>query len=77
MVDTLTLTDDASKVHGLSARELQVLRLLATGRTNHAIATELSLAEKTVHRHVSNIFTKLNVSSRSAATAFAYQHQLL
>jgi ATP/maltotriose-dependent transcriptional regulator MalT len=77
MVDTFTLKDDASKVHGLSARELQVLRLLATGRTNHAIATELSLAEKTVHRHVSNIFTKLNVSSRSAATAFAYQHRLL
>jgi DNA-binding NarL/FixJ family response regulator len=54
-----------------------VLRLLATGKTNHAIADELVLAEKTVHRHVSNIFTKLDVSSRAAATAYAYQHHLL
>jgi DNA-binding CsgD family transcriptional regulator len=64
MFETLALRDATSKAYGLSARELQVLRLLATGRTNHAIATELLLAEKTVHRHVSNIFTKLDVSSR-------------
>jgi DNA-binding NarL/FixJ family response regulator len=63
--------------HGLTARELQVLRLVATGKTNHAIATDLVLAEKTVDRHVSNIYTKLGVSSRAAATAYAYQHQLL
>jgi DNA-binding CsgD family transcriptional regulator len=63
--------------HGLTERELQVLRLVASGKTNKAIARELSLSEKTVDRHVSNIFTKLNVSSRSAATAFAYEHQLL
>jgi DNA-binding CsgD family transcriptional regulator len=62
---------------GLTARELQVLRLIATGKTNKAIARELSLSEKTVDRHVSNIFTKVDVSSRAAATAFAYQHQLL
>ena len=49
-----------------------MLRLLATGKTNHAIANELVLSEKTVHRHVSNIFTKLHVSSRAAATAYAY-----
>jgi DNA-binding CsgD family transcriptional regulator/predicted DNA-binding protein (MmcQ/YjbR family) len=67
----------ASKAHGLTTRELQVLRLLATGTTNRAIAGELSVAEKTVDRHVSNIFTKLGVSSRAAATAYAYQHRLL
>ena len=67
----------AAKGHGLTARELQVLRLLAAGKTNHAIATDLFLAEKTVDRHVTNIYTKLGVSSRAAATAYAYQHRLL
>jgi DNA-binding NarL/FixJ family response regulator len=67
----------ASNARGLSERELQVLRLLATGTTNRAIAGELSVAEKTVDRHVSNILTKLGVSSRAAATAYAYQHRLL
>ena len=60
----------------LTAREAQVLRLVATGMTNRAIAAELFLSEKTVARHVSNIFTKLRVSSRAAATAYAYQHGL-
>jgi DNA-binding NarL/FixJ family response regulator len=68
---------DAAEGHGLTARELQVLRLVAAGNTNHAIASELVLAEKTVDRHVSNIYTKLGVSSRAAATAYAYQHRLL
>jgi ATP/maltotriose-dependent transcriptional regulator MalT len=68
-------TDGAA--HGLTARELQVLRLVATGKTNHAIAADLVLAEKTVDRHVTNIFTKLGVSSRAAATAYAYEHRLL
>jgi DNA-binding CsgD family transcriptional regulator len=62
---------------GLTARELEVLRLLATGRTNRAIAQELFLSEKTVDRHVSNLFTKLDVPTRAAATAFAYQHKLV
>jgi ATP/maltotriose-dependent transcriptional regulator MalT len=62
---------------GLSARELEVLRLVAVGKTNKVIAAELSLSEKTVDRHVSNIFVKLDVSSRAAATAYAYQHQLV
>jgi len=62
---------------GLTSRELEVLRLLAAGATNHAIATRLHLADKTVHRHVSNIYAKLGVSSRAAATAYAYQHQLV
>ena len=62
---------------GLTARELEVLRLLATGRTNRAISEELFLSEKTIDRHVSNIFTKLDVPTRAAATAFAYQHKLV
>lgn len=63
--------------HGLTTRELQVLRLIATGKTNKAIARELSLSEKTIDRHVSNIFVKAAVSSRAAATAFAYEHNLI
>jgi DNA-binding NarL/FixJ family response regulator len=62
---------------GLTAREVQVLGLVATGKTNRAIAGELRISEKTVARHVSNIFTKLGLSSRAAATAYAYQHDLL
>ena len=54
-----------------------MLRLLAAGRTNKAIAAELVLSERTVDRHVSNIFTKLGVSSRTAATAYAYKQQLV
>ena len=61
---------------GLTRRELQVLRLVATGRTNKAIASELFVSEKTIDRHVSNIFAKIAVSSRSAATAYAYTHRL-
>jgi len=62
---------------GLSPREEQVLRLVATGKTNRAIAEELFISEKTVARHVSNIFNKLGVSSRAAATAYAYQRDLI
>ncbi|HEV8551162.1 MAG TPA: LuxR C-terminal-related transcriptional regulator, partial [Polyangiaceae bacterium] len=61
---------------GLSARELEVLRLVACGKTNKTIAAELCLSEKTVDRHVSNIFAKLDVNTRAAATAYAYQHHL-
>jgi DNA-binding CsgD family transcriptional regulator len=63
--------------HGLTERELQVLRLVASGKTNKSIARELALSEKTVDRHVSNIFMKLDVPSRAAATAFAYEHRLI
>jgi DNA-binding NarL/FixJ family response regulator len=67
----------SSAAHGLTPRELTVLRLVATGRTNRQIATELVLSVKTVHRHVSNIFAKLDVPSRTAATAWAFRHRLL
>ena len=63
--------------NGLTARETQVLALVATGKTNRAIAAELGISEKTVARHLSNIFTKLSLSSRAAATAYAYQHDLV
>jgi DNA-binding CsgD family transcriptional regulator len=67
---------DAPERHGLTARELEVLRLVASGASNKAIAAALVLSEKTVERHLSNIFAKLGVSSRAAATAFAYEHGL-
>jgi DNA-binding CsgD family transcriptional regulator len=66
-----------ASTHGLTARELQVLRLVASGKTNKVIAQELCLSEKTIDRHVSNIFTKIDVASRAAATAFAYEHHLV
>jgi len=61
---------------GLSRRESEVLKLVAAGKTNRAIASELVISEKTVARHVSNIFTKLGVASRAEATAYAYKHGL-
>ncbi|MGW1342679.1 LuxR C-terminal-related transcriptional regulator [Kribbella sp. NPDC002412] len=76
--DLQRLDDLVGRVAGaLTAREAEVLRLLATGRTNRAIARELGLAEKTVARHVSNIFAKTGVPSRAAATAYAYEHRLI
>jgi DNA-binding NarL/FixJ family response regulator len=62
---------------GLTPRELRVLGLVATGMTNRAIAQHLTISEKTVARHLSNIFGKLGVSSRAAATAYAYRHNLV
>lgn len=61
----------------LTSREVEVLRLVAAGRTNRMIAGDLRISEKTVARHVSNIFTKLGLSSRAAATAYAYTHDLM
>jgi DNA-binding NarL/FixJ family response regulator len=75
-IDSLLGADAPHRWHGLTPRELQVLRLVAAGKTNKAIAAELSLSEKTVDRHVSNIFTKLDVASRAAATAYGYRHKL-
>ena len=65
------------ETHGLTARELEVLRLVAAGKTNRHIAKELVVSENTVARHIQNIFTKLRVSSRTAATAFAFEHDLV
>lgn len=62
---------------GLTRRELEVLRLIASGKSNKAIAAELGLSNRTVDRHASNIFTKIDVPSRAAATAWAYQQGLL
>jgi DNA-binding CsgD family transcriptional regulator len=67
----------SSEASGLTRRELEVLRQVAAGDTNKAIASALVLSERTVERHVSNIFAKLRVSSRAAATAYAYEHGLL
>jgi len=62
---------------GLTAREAEVLRLVASGRSNASIAADLVLSEKTVARHLSNIFTKLDVGSRTAAAAFAFENRLV
>ncbi len=68
--------DGVPRPNGLTAREVEVLQLVAAGHTNQAIADELFLSIKTVSRHLSNIYTKIGVSSRSAATAFAFEHHL-
>lgn len=62
--------------HGMTPRELEVLRLVAAGKTNAAIAADLFLSERTVHRHVSSILAKLNASSRTEAATYAVQHRL-
>jgi DNA-binding NarL/FixJ family response regulator len=67
----------ASTAGGLTVRELEVLRLVAAGRTNREIAARLYLSEQTVARHLQNIFVKLGVSSRTAASAFAFEHDLV
>jgi DNA-binding CsgD family transcriptional regulator len=76
-VDALSRRAQTPDTYGLSARELEVLRLLASGRTNRDIAAELVVSEHTVARHVQNIFTKLGVSTRTAASAFAFEHDLV
>jgi len=76
-VDELAGAASGARSHDLTERELEVLRHLAAGATNKTIASELVLSVRTVDRHVSNIFVKLGVSSRAAATAYAYEHQLL
>lgn len=76
-VQSLMSTADPAQTYGLTPREMEVLQFLATGKTNKAIASDLFISERTVDRHVSNILGKLNVSSRAAATAFAYEHDLV
>jgi DNA-binding CsgD family transcriptional regulator len=75
---SLMATAPSPDAHGpLTGREVEVLRLIASGKTNRAIATELAISEKTVARHVSNILMKLDLPSRSAATAYAYSRNLV
>jgi DNA-binding CsgD family transcriptional regulator len=69
--------DAGPNSNALSGRELQVLRLAATGLTNKEIATELGLSARTVDRHIGNVLGKLGVPSRAAATAYAYEHDLI
>lgn len=76
-MDAFTGSPPSGKRSGLTSREVQVLRLVASGKTNRAVAAELFVSEKTIDRHVSNIFSKLNVASRTAATAYAYEHKLI
>ena len=73
-VDAYTRKRPVAEPSGLSPREVEVLRLVAVGKTNQGIATDLFLSEKTVERHVSNILTKLGVGSRTAAAAYAFEH---
>lgn len=68
---------EATLPAGLTHREVEVLQLVAAGRSNREIATELFVSERTVHRHMSNILAKLELPSRAAATAFAYEHGLV
>jgi DNA-binding CsgD family transcriptional regulator len=71
------LTGSGGDTHGLTFRELEVLRLVATGKSNKEIAAALVISEHTVARHVQNIFNKLGVPSRTAAGAFAFEHGLV
>jgi len=76
-VDSFGDLPTAGDTHGLTARELEVLGLVAAGRSNREIASALVISEHTVARHLQNIFAKLRVSSRTAASAFAFDHDLV
>jgi ATP/maltotriose-dependent transcriptional regulator MalT len=76
-VEQFSRTAAADHVGGLTGRELEVLALVVAGQTNREIATALVLSKHTVRRHVQNIFAKLGVSSRAAATAYAFRHELI
>ena len=76
-VKSLLRQSGTASADRLTSREVEVLRLIATGRTNRAIASTLRISEKTVARHVSNIFTKLQLPNRAAATSYAHEHGLV
>ena len=73
---TLTVTPSPNYPAGLTAREVEVLRLLSSGLTDMQIAEKLVLSPRTVHAHISSIYSKLGVTSRSAATRYAIEHSL-
>ena len=75
--DVARISTAAAAPHGLSERELEVLRLVASGWSNREIASTLVISEHTVARHLQNIYAKLDLSSRAAATAFAFEHELV
>jgi DNA-binding NarL/FixJ family response regulator len=70
-------TTTRARAGGLTDRECQVLRLVAAGKTNREIAAELVISDHTVSRHLQNMFMKLGVTTRAAATAYAYEHDLV
>ena len=76
-IDSLSARATGADAHGLTERELEVLRLVAAGESNRQIAEALVLSEHTVARHLQNIFAKLGLSSRTAAGAFAFEHGLV
>ena len=76
-VEALANRHEQARPGGLTPREVEVLRLVATGATNREVADALVISEKTVARHLSNMFAKLGIGSRAAATAWAYEHGLV
>jgi DNA-binding CsgD family transcriptional regulator len=76
-IKALNRQTDSVNTHGLTRRELEVLRLIAGGKTNKEIASHLFISDRTVDRHVSNILMKLDVASRTEATSFAFKHNLI
>jgi DNA-binding CsgD family transcriptional regulator len=76
-LDTPATLEDRELPGGLTSREVEILSLVASGKTNRAIAETLFVSEKTVASHISHILTKLDVPSRAAATAYAYDHGLI
>ncbi|CAN5495522.1 hypothetical protein BH23BAC1_BH23BAC1_47090 [soil metagenome] len=75
--NSLIKADTGGDLHGLTLREHQVLRLVAAGDTNKSIASKLFISERTVERHMSNIFNKLDVTSRTAASTYALKHKIV
>ena len=75
--DIERIAPQTEATYGLSERELEVLRLIASGKSNREIASVLVISEHTVARHLQNIYRKLGISSRAAATAFAFEHALV
>jgi DNA-binding CsgD family transcriptional regulator len=76
-VEALSRAGTGRAPGGLTAREVEVLRLVAAGKTNREIAKALVISDHTVRRHLQNIFNKIGVSSRAGATAFAFQRDLV